>query len=191
MTPNKDPLFSFRPCIDTTKSAHGGIGRITGICDIRLRCRRRSGGVGYATLHDVILHEELEENLFSYQVVMGKGYKLQEEGEDVWLVNKEEKEVLWAKREGRKIGIQEMKETARFISYQERHNALGHPNVQVPNQAMNDGLYIDAVRANRGPRPSADPWMAWLCSGPTADPGHPRMIHLMQNSLPCIVTTRF
>ena len=43
--------------------------------------------------------------------------------------------------------------------------------------------------ANRGPRPSADPWMARLCLGPTADPGHPRMTHLMQNSLLCIVKT--
>ena len=50
--------------------------------------------MGYATLHDVILDEELKENLFSYQVVMGKGYKLQGEGEDIWLMDKEEKEVL-------------------------------------------------------------------------------------------------
>ena len=38
--------------------------------------------------------EELEKNLFPYQVVMGKGYKLQGEEEDVWLVDKEDKEVL-------------------------------------------------------------------------------------------------
>ena len=76
MTPNKDLFISFRPCTGTTKLAHGGIGCITGIGDIQLRCRRRSGGVGYAALRDVILDEELEKNLFSYQVVMGEGYKL-------------------------------------------------------------------------------------------------------------------
>ena len=55
------------------------------------------GGVGYATLHNVILDEGLEENPFSYQVVMGKGYRLQGEEKDVRLMVKEEKEVLWAK----------------------------------------------------------------------------------------------
>ena len=74
-----DLFISFRPCTGTTKSAHRGIGRITGIGDIRLRCLQRTGGVGYAILRDVILDEELEEILFSYQVVMGKGYKLQGE----------------------------------------------------------------------------------------------------------------
>ena len=28
-----------------------------------------------------------------------------------------------------------------------------------------------------------------ICSGPTADPCHPRIIHLMKNPLPCIVKT--
>ena len=68
---------------NSTRSARGGLGRITGVGDIRLGCRRRSGEVGYATLRDVILDEELEENLFSF--VMGKGYKMQGEGEDVLL----------------------------------------------------------------------------------------------------------
>ena len=71
-TPNKGLFIagSFRPCSGTTKSAHGSTGCIIGIGDIRLRCRRRSGGLGYAILHDVFLDEELEENLFSYQVVL-------------------------------------------------------------------------------------------------------------------------
>ena len=36
---------------------------------------------------------------------------------------------------------------------------------------------LAAFRASRGPRPSAD------------GPGHPRIIHLMQNRLPCIAKT--
>ena len=38
-----------------------------------------------------------------------------------------------------------------------------------------DGLAV--FRANYGPRPSVD------------GPGHPRIIHLMQNALPCIIKT--
>ena len=29
-------------------------------------------------------------------------------------------------------------------------------------------------------RPTVDPWMAWVCSGPTGDPGHPRMARAIQ-----------
>ena len=29
-------------------------------------------------------------------------------------------------------------------------------------------------------RPTVDPWMAWVCSGPTGDPGHPRMARATQ-----------
>ena len=58
----------------------------SGVGDIWLKCRRRSGGIGYAILRDVVLDEGLEENLFSYLSVMGKGFKLQGEGDDVWCV---------------------------------------------------------------------------------------------------------
>ena len=107
--------------------------------------------MGYAILRDIILDEELEENLFSYQVVMGKGYKLQGEEKDVWLVDKKEKEVLWAKLEGKEIVIQ-IEEATRFTSYQECHNALGHPSVQVLNQAMNDSLYLDTHLIPKPPK---------------------------------------
>ena len=153
MTPNKDLFIpnSFKPCSGTTKSAHGGIGRISGVGDIRLKCRRRSGGMGYATLRDVVLDEGLEENLFSYLSVIGKGFKLQGEGDDVWLEDKKADEVLWAKREGKDIIIQELPEATRFVSYQECHNALGHPSVQVLSQAMND-LYLDSFLIPKSPK---------------------------------------
>ena len=95
MTPNKDLFIpnSFKPCSGTTKSAHGGIGHISGVGDIRLKCRRRPGGMGYATLRDLVLDEGLEENLFSYLSVIGKGFKLQGEGNDVWLEDKESNQV--------------------------------------------------------------------------------------------------
>ena len=97
MTPNKDIFISnsLKPCSGTTKSAHGGIGRISGVGDIRLKCRRRSGGMGYyATVRGVVLDEELEENLFSYLNVIEKGFKLQREGNDVWLEGKKGDEAL-------------------------------------------------------------------------------------------------
>ena len=59
---------------------------------------------------------------------MGKGYKLQGEKKDVWLMGKEEKEVLRAKLKGKKIVIQ-IEEATHFASYQECRSALGHPNV--------------------------------------------------------------
>ena len=78
MTPNKDLFIpsSFKSCSGTTKSTCGGIGLISGVGDIRLKCRRRSGGVGYAIPRDIVL-EGLEENLFSYLSVIGRGFKLQ------------------------------------------------------------------------------------------------------------------
>ena len=58
---------------------------------------------------------------------------------------------------GRKvIVIQELQEVTRFVSYQECHNALGHPSVQVLNQAMND-LYLDAYLIPKPPKNSHCP----------------------------------
>ena len=78
MTPNKDLFIpsSFKSCSSTTKPTHGGISLISGVGDIRLKCRRGSGGVGYAILRYIVL-EGLEENLFSYLSVIGEGSKLQ------------------------------------------------------------------------------------------------------------------
>ena len=123
MAPNKDLFIpnSFKPCSGTTRSAHGGIRHISRVGDIRLKCRRRSGGMGYSILRDVVLDEGLEENLFSYLSVIGKGFKLQGEGDDVWLEDKKGDEVLWAKREGKDIVIQchafQESEAIRFVSY--------------------------------------------------------------------------
>ena len=107
----------------------------------------------YATLRDVVLDEGLEENLFSYLIVIGKGFKLQGVGNNVWLEDKKGDEVLWAKREGKDIAIQTFQESkaTRFISYQECHNALGHPSVQVLSQAMND-LYLDSYLIPKPPK---------------------------------------
>ena len=65
-------------------------------------------------------------------------------------MDKEEKEVLWAKLERKEIVIQT--EAARFTSYQECHSALGHPSVQVLNQAMNDSLYLDTHLIPKPPK---------------------------------------
>ena len=59
--------------------------------------------------------------------------------------------MLWAKREGKDIIIQELSEATRFVSYQECHNALGHPSVQVLSQAMND-LYLDSYLIPKPPK---------------------------------------
>ena len=66
----------------------------------------------------------------------------------------ENKEVLWAKLEGKDIVIQELQEATRFVSYQECHNALGHPSVQVLSQAMND-LYLDSYLIPKPPKATA------------------------------------
>ena len=42
----------------------------------------------YANLRDVVLDVGLEENLFSYLSVIGKGFKLQGKRDDVWLEDK-------------------------------------------------------------------------------------------------------
>ena len=66
------------------------------------------------------------------------------------MVDKENKEVLWARQEEKDIVIQES-EATRFVSYQECHNALGHPSVQVLNQAMNN-LYLNAQLIPKPPK---------------------------------------
>ena len=59
--------------------------------------------------------------------------------------------MLWAKREEKDIIIQELQEATRFVSYQECHNALGNPSVQVLSQAMND-LYLDSYLIPKPPK---------------------------------------
>ena len=68
----------------------------------------------------------------------------------MWLEDKRGDEVLWAKKEGKDIVIQESEATC-FVSYQECHNALGHPSVQVLNRAMND-LYLDSFQIPKPPK---------------------------------------
>ena len=56
---------------------------------------------GVWALRNIVLDEELGENLFTYLSVIGEGFKLQGEENDVWLEHQKGEEVLWAKWEGR------------------------------------------------------------------------------------------
>ena len=77
----------------------------------------------------------LECNLFSWRKAAKLGYKKEGQGEDVWVKDRNRKEVLWARESQGCYVIQLAEETARFSSYEIWHQALGHPFVSVLNRA--------------------------------------------------------
>jgi len=140
MTPDTGVFSgSLRPHSGHVKFANGERGAISGIGTVKLRCRLPGGRMGLAVLHDVLKVDSLKTNLFSWKAVAKKGFRLSGNGSDIWVRDTEGKDVLWARETLGNHVLQLVEESAHF-TYEEWHQALGHPSVSSINAAKS---YID------------------------------------------------
>ncbi|KAI0993196.1 hypothetical protein K3495_g14988, partial [Podosphaera aphanis] len=103
---------------------------VTGKGTVRLNLKNRKGEVFSTILQDVLLVPSFKQTrLFSWDAVSRKGYTLFGEGKDIIVKDKTGREVLWAKAGVKAHIIQLEKYNACFSSYNELHQALGHPGV--------------------------------------------------------------
>ena len=100
-TGDRTQFTNLRPHSGTLTIADGTKLAITRKDTVQLNCRLSSGNVTPATLYNVLLVLHLGMNrLFSWTTVSRKGFKMTGLAEDIKLMDKNGKEVLWAKRDG-------------------------------------------------------------------------------------------
>jgi len=61
-------------------------------------------------------------------VSLGKGFSLASSGKDMYIFRENQPEVIWGKLDRQDYVVQEEKEPAKKITYQQWHEALGHPS---------------------------------------------------------------
>ena len=148
MTHDTGVFDSLRTHGGFVKFANGSKGEISGIGNVKLRCRLPGGRMGPVVLHDVLMVPCLRQNLFSWKSVSRKGFSMIGRDEDIKLQDKQGKDVLWAKEVSGSHVIQLVEDIARFSSYEDWHQALGHPSVSTETS----NLYTDSHLLPKPPK---------------------------------------
>jgi len=104
--------------------------------------------MGPVIRHDVLMVPCLRQNLFSWKTVSRKGFSMIGRDEDIKLQDKEGKDVLWAKEVLGSHVIQLVENIARFSSYKDWHQALGHPS----SLTETSNLYTDSYLLPKPPK---------------------------------------
>ena len=144
-TGDRTQFTNLRPHSGTLTIADGTKLAITGKGTIQLNYRLSSGNVTPATLYDVLLVPDLGMNrLFSWTTVSRKGFKMTGLAEDIKLMDKNGKEVLWAKRDGSNQNvIQVVNDTANLVSFYSCHKALEYSTASTIKTAINNNQYTN------------------------------------------------
>jgi len=98
--------------------------------------------MGPVIRHDVLMVPCLRQNLFSWKSVSRKGFSMIGRDEDIKLQDKEGKDVLWAKEVLGSHVIQLVENITRFSSYEDWHQALGHPSALTETSNLYTDSYL-------------------------------------------------
>jgi hypothetical protein len=104
--------------------------------------------MGLAELHNVLMVPCLRQNLFSWKSVSRKGFSMIGRDTDIKSQYKQGNDVLWAKEISGSHVIQLVEDIARFSSYEDWHQALGHPSVLTEMSS----LYTDSHLLPKPPK---------------------------------------
>jgi len=80
-------------------------------------------------------------------VSLGKGFSLASSGKDMDISRENQTKVIRAKLDGQDYVVQEEKESARKMTYQQWHEALGHPSPDY----LKSNHYSDATNLPKVP----------------------------------------
>ncbi|KAH0609220.1 uncharacterized protein H6S33_001448 [Morchella sextelata] len=139
VTPFQDQLINIRPHTGNVRTADGTNHAVTGMGSASFSCHLPDGSRSSILLTDVLLVPTLGNvGLVSETVLDKKGFRT-ESGGGSKLVTKEKKGIIWAKLEKGLWNVQVVSNTVRLTSYDEWHQALGHP-------ATLENLYHDIQR---------------------------------------------
>ncbi|KAH0605313.1 uncharacterized protein H6S33_004535 [Morchella sextelata] len=139
ITPFQVQLINIRPHTGNVRTADGTNHAVTGMGSVSFSCHLPDGSRSYILLTDVLLVPTLENvRLVSETVLDKKGFRT-ESGGGSKLVTKEKKGIICAKLEKGLWNVQVVSNTVRLTTYDEWHQALGHP-------ATLENLYHDIQR---------------------------------------------
>ncbi|KAH0602926.1 uncharacterized protein H6S33_007930, partial [Morchella sextelata] len=139
VTPFQDQLINIRPHTGNVRTADGTNHAVTGIGSASFSCHLPDGSRSSILLTNVLLVPTLGNvGLVSETVLDKKGFRT-ESGGGSKLVTKEKKGIIWAKLEKGLWNVQVVSNTVRLTTYDEWHQALGHP-------ATLENLYHDIQR---------------------------------------------
>ena len=89
-------------------------------------------------------------SLLSWRAIvsLGKGFSLARSAKDMYIFRENKKEVIWGKLDGQDYVVQEEKESAKKITYEQWHEALGHPSPDY----LKSNNYSDATNLPKVPK---------------------------------------
>ena len=138
MTNNLDLLINFQPEKGTVRLGDDSVIESCGRGTVKILAKTSDGQVTPVYLQRVLWVPELGCcSLLSWRAIvsLGKGFSLRSSGGDMNVLRENKTEVIWGKLEDQEYVVQEEKELARKMTYQDWHEALGHPS---PNYLKND-----------------------------------------------------
>jgi transposase InsO family protein len=148
-----DDFDSLRPCTGVVKIVGDIELPIEGIGDVTIRCRYPDGRVSPVKLTNVLYSREFKSTrLFSWPYIRNKGFEMIAKGNNMF-INSDDKHEIWAKFRHGAMVIQQppppevIAAAAKFTTYAEFHDAIGHSNILNPQRLYKDAKLVP-------PRPS-------------------------------------
>jgi len=81
-------------------------------------------------------------------VCIGKGFSLASSGKNMYIFSENKTEVIWGKLDRQDQVVQEGKESAKKVTYQQWHEALGHPSPEY----IKSNNYCDDIKREKVPK---------------------------------------
>jgi len=96
-------------------------------------------------------------SLLSWRAIVSleKGFSLASSGKDMYIFRENKPEVIWGKLDGQDYVVQEEKESAKKMTYEQWHEALGHPSPDY----LKSNNYSDATNLPKVPQD----WQCEIC----------------------------
>lgn len=131
MTGCVDDFESFTPVQDrNVRIADNCFTPVTGNGTVRLRALTSDGRTRPILLQNVLLVPSFgQTRLFSWEKLREIGYELFSKGNNTFIRDRQGHKILWAISKSKSLVVQLEEYKARFSSYCEIHEALGHPSV--------------------------------------------------------------
>jgi len=158
MTNNSDLFIDFETIKGTVRLGDDSVIETCGCGTVMILAKTSLGHVSSVYLERVLWVPSLGScSLLSWRAIvsLGKGFSLASSGKDMYGFRENKTEVIWGKLDGQDYVVQEEKESTKKMTYQQWHEALGHPSADY----LKSNNYSDATNLPKVPKD----WQCEIC----------------------------